>query len=88
MSVNVKDALIRALLVEFGQDQFLHPEHHAVLAADPDGCAADKAFKANGVVLDTSSKPGRLEEKIHSLTSDKQMETHLLFSTAFMAYST
>lgn len=39
MSVYVEDAFIGALLVEFGQDQLLHPEHNAVLTANGDRCA-------------------------------------------------
>lgn len=39
VSVYVEDAFIGALLVEFGQDQLLHPEHNTVLTANGDRCA-------------------------------------------------
>lgn len=39
VSVYVEDAFIGALLVEFGQDELLHPKHNAVLTANCDGRA-------------------------------------------------
>ena len=37
VSVDVKDAFVGALLVEFGQDELLHPKHNTVLTTDRDG---------------------------------------------------
>lgn len=36
VSVDVEDAFVGALLVQFGQDELLHPKHNTVLTANCD----------------------------------------------------
>ena len=40
VSVDVEDAFVGALLVQFGQNKLLHPKNNTILTADRYGCAA------------------------------------------------
>lgn len=41
VSVDVEDAFVGTLLVEFRKDKLLHPEHNTILTADRNGCAGE-----------------------------------------------
>jgi len=79
VSVDVEDALVGALLVEFGQNQLLHPEDNTVSAADSDGRATHTHTHTHTQSVMPPGAPGG---------SSFFISSHLLFSTAFMAYST
>lgn len=42
VSVDVEDAFVGALLVQFGQHKLLHAEHNAIFTANRNGRAAHK----------------------------------------------
>lgn len=41
VAVNVEDALVGALFIQFGQHQLLHTKHYSIFATDADSCAAE-----------------------------------------------
>lgn len=45
VTVNIEDALVWALFIKFGQNQFLNTEHNPILASDPNCCAVRRKNK-------------------------------------------
>lgn len=84
MTVDVEDTLVGAVFIQFRQHQLLYTEHDSIFAADPNSCAAgtrrrrEKAINVLHIYLIET-------ENRKDSTSNS---TYLLFSTAFMAYST
>lgn len=79
VSVDVEDAFVGSLLIQFGQHQLLHAKHHSVLAADGH-CRA--------VCTHIHTQLRLAAESLGCDSSCDPLATYLLFSTAFMAYST
>ena len=75
--INGEDSLICSRFMEFWRHQLLHAQHNSVLATNSYGSTAY-------IGQQTMWRP---RTSHHEISSSFQLNTYLLFSTAFMAYS-
>lgn len=85
VSVDVEDAFVGALLIQFGQHKLLHTKHNAIFTANRNGRAAHKHTHTHSELQSAAVVPLGDSLLIDHMTP---FTAHLLFSTAFMAYST